>query len=248
VTISSDGLSVTNAKGYRMTKATHGVESGTWYYEATIQSTQGMTRLGYAQISADLQGPCGIDVFSYSWRGQPSTVFHQSTGRSFGSGYSCGDTIGCLIHIPELTLDEQRDLEERRMREGYEYTQFHHPCPPDSNGPMRRKRFSQLVYFCNGVLVGVAFTDVFLGKYYPAISCYEDAQVRVNFGPSHACPAVWNDQRVRLFSELETTAPVQNGDAMQVETVIVYETDREEDEEEEEVMMMQDDDDHTMYY
>jgi hypothetical protein len=45
---------------------------------------------------------------------------------------------------------------------------------------------NQIRFFKNGVDQGVAFkgADVPKGIYYPAISLYNDANVRVNFGPS----------------------------------------------------------------
>lgn len=92
---SSDGLTVWNCKGYRLTKSTHGVEEGTWYFEVRVLEEGGQPsktnkanlRIGWAQISADLQGPCGMDPFSYGYRMDPGTVFNQSRGTGYGSGY-----------------------------------------------------------------------------------------------------------------------------------------------------------------
>ena len=47
-----------------------------------------------------LQAPCGFDRFSYSWRSKKGTIFHQSKGKSYSDGYSVGDTLGILIHLP----------------------------------------------------------------------------------------------------------------------------------------------------
>lgn len=71
-----------------MSKATHSVCEGAWYYEARISGDPGSNaRIGWSQISGDLQGPCGMDEFSYAYRASPGTVFHNSIGKPFGDGY-----------------------------------------------------------------------------------------------------------------------------------------------------------------
>lgn len=53
--------------------------------------------------SGNLQAPCGYDKFSYSWRSRLGTVFHNSRGKHYAeSGYTKGDVIGCLIHLPKV--------------------------------------------------------------------------------------------------------------------------------------------------
>ncbi|KAG5455437.1 MAG: hypothetical protein BJ554DRAFT_5151, partial [Olpidium bornovanus] len=148
---SPNGLTVWNEKGYRLTKATHGVEEGGWYYELTIgERPKGNEnlRVGWAQISADLQGPCGMDCFAYGYRMTPGTVFHASRGREYGTGYgellleglpvrlddveAPGDVLGCLIHIPPLTATQTKDLESRRWTVGQ----------PSGKASKRRKKNS----------------------------------------------------------------------------------------------------------
>ncbi|OQR74672.1 set1/Ash2 histone methyltransferase complex subunit ASH2-like [Tropilaelaps mercedesae] len=55
--ISEDRLSITGEKGYSMARATHGVCSGAWYFEAIIQEMpdNSATRIGWAMASANLQ-------------------------------------------------------------------------------------------------------------------------------------------------------------------------------------------------
>ena len=79
-----------------MAKATHGVWEGHWYFEVVLNQSVGHTRIGWSQISGDLQAPCGYDIFSYSYRDSPGTLFHNSrpvkdVADSYFSGYS---TIG----------------------------------------------------------------------------------------------------------------------------------------------------------
>jgi hypothetical protein len=54
VKISEDGLTVSNEKGYRMAKATHGVWEGHWYYEVRIHHHTGNSR--FVVIISDLAG------------------------------------------------------------------------------------------------------------------------------------------------------------------------------------------------
>nr|CDS27865.1 set1:ash2 histone methyltransferase complex [Hymenolepis microstoma] len=100
---------VTGEKGYSMIRATHSVHTGTWYFEATIteQPEGAATRIGWSQIMATLQAPCGFDKFSYSWRSRKGTVFHNSRGKHYAEeGYTKGDVIGCLIHLPKVSSSD----------------------------------------------------------------------------------------------------------------------------------------------
>jgi hypothetical protein len=61
-----------------MAKATHGIWEGHWYFEVSLNNNKGNTRIGWSQISGDLQAPCGYDLFSYSFRNAPGNLFHNS--------------------------------------------------------------------------------------------------------------------------------------------------------------------------
>ena len=76
--ITNGGKTVTTDKGYRLAKSSHGIWEGSWYFEVTIDDHPGHVRIGWSQISGDLQAPCGYDNFSYSFRDSPGTLFHQS--------------------------------------------------------------------------------------------------------------------------------------------------------------------------
>ncbi|KAJ1970415.1 transcription factor, contains a PHD finger motif [Dimargaris xerosporica] len=214
VRVSNNGHAVTNEKGYRMCKATHGVTVAAWYYEATITPgpDRGSARIGWSQISGDLQGPCGLDHYSYSLRNQPATRFHASHGHSYGESIGEGDVLGVLLCIPALTSEQQTDLERRRfiLVRDKRYTPFNYILPTDGpqlpDGqpePMPRLEQSCIVYFKNGHCLGPAFTNLYLGKYYPAVSCFMGAQVHVNFGPDfrYPPPLEWNEIPVQPMSE-----------------------------------------------
>lgn len=239
VSINEHGDRVSNAKGYRTAKASHAVHHGAWYWELKRTNTRGMTRCGFAQISADLQGPCGMDIFGYSFRADPPTTFHKGTGETYGiRGYDQGDILGLLLFIPTITPDQERDLQERFWQMEYRYEAFQYKSPSLEQA-MSVLRDSEICYFLNGVCLGVAFKDLYLGRYYPAVSCYEDAEVQVNFGPEfvHPPPRSWKDLSVRAFCELEQEilpGEVQRVLAFEGEEEFGLGEDVDEEEEEEE--------------
>jgi Set1/Ash2 histone methyltransferase complex subunit ASH2 len=47
---------------------------------------------------------------------------------------------------------------------------------------------SKIEFFKNGVTQGVAWTDIYAGTYYPALSLYRGATVMANFGPGFKHP------------------------------------------------------------
>ncbi len=61
-----------------------GVARGSWYFEVEFVPTERVpglpephVRLGIAQKHGNLQGPCGLDAFSYSWRDVEGSKFHR---------------------------------------------------------------------------------------------------------------------------------------------------------------------------
>ncbi|KAJ1570082.1 Set1/Ash2 histone methyltransferase complex subunit ASH2, partial [Nowakowskiella sp. JEL0078] len=135
--------------------------------------------IGWSQISGDLQAPCGYDSFSYSFRDSPGTLFHQSkkidADNKYLEGYGEGDTLGMTIFIPSHE-DILPSLYSRLwdMEEAY---------VPFKANPMKKMPGSEISYYKNGVKLGVAFTDLYIGKYYPAISSYMGGSATINFGP-----------------------------------------------------------------
>ncbi|KAI8607568.1 hypothetical protein BC830DRAFT_1175186 [Chytriomyces sp. MP71] len=184
--VSANGLSVFTEKGYRMSKATHGVYEGCWYYELSFHPEEkGHARVGWSQISGDLQAPCGYDQFSYSYRDSPGTLFHQSMHvkgpEAYADGFKEGDVLGIMITLPTPT--DMDNLVRRLWRLDSSYVQFRTKL-------MEKLPGSEIRYFKNGVDLGVAFTDLYQGKYYPAVSSYMSGTVTLNFGPTfkHALP------------------------------------------------------------
>uniref|UniRef100_A0A6G3MHI2 Set1/Ash2 histone methyltransferase complex subunit ASH2 (Trinotate prediction) n=1 Tax=Henneguya salminicola TaxID=69463 RepID=A0A6G3MHI2_HENSL len=102
--------SIMGQKGYSMIRATHGITSGSYYYEVRILEAPlgSALRIGWSQKYATLQAPVGYDKLSYSWRSLNGTKFHESEGCSFrfvifyskSDGYGAGDVLGFFINLP----------------------------------------------------------------------------------------------------------------------------------------------------
>lgn len=199
------GNIVWNEKGYRMAKATHSVDSGVWYFEVEVlesanNSLNGNVRLGWSQISGDLQAPCGFDTFSYSYRMSPGTIFQNSEGSAYGSGYKVGDIVGCLISLHSIDESKLMSASNDSLnttqtdKENLDYEPL--PAPWDGistyetvkyYGHRPRTTGSHVRFFVNGVDQGIAFNDLYTGKYHPAVSTYMGGRVRVIFGGPE-CP------------------------------------------------------------
>ncbi|KAL3875354.1 hypothetical protein ACJMK2_033311 [Sinanodonta woodiana] len=192
--ISDDRLSVSGEKGYSMVRATHGVRRGSWYYEVHIDEMiqDSATRIGWSQALGNLQAPCGYEKFSYSWRSKKGTCFHQSKGKHFSDeGYGEGDVIGFYIYLPDpddpskLLPPTYKDRPLVKFKSHLYYEEKDYVAETEKN--LKISTGSKMIVFKNGKSQGVAFSDVFEGLYYPAISLYKNAKVTVNFGPEFKC-------------------------------------------------------------
>jgi Set1/Ash2 histone methyltransferase complex subunit ASH2 len=166
-----------------MCKSTHGVWDSKWYYEVEILNDSGCARIGYSQISGDLQAPCGYDQFSYSIR-STGGLFHDSNQISGSEPFKKGDILGLVIDLdkprrdpkfPGLLIDTKlltRLWDEGRMEE---YLPFRH-------GIFETLDNSKIDFYVNGVRTE-GFNGLFQGKYYGSISLYGGCEVKVNFGP-----------------------------------------------------------------
>jgi hypothetical protein len=100
VTLSRDRKSAGCSKGYRLLRATHGCNTGTWFCEFTISQDLkpgAQVRLGWASDAAFAHGPAGMDHHSYAYRGENGSRIHQSIRSPYGKPFKAGDVIGCLI-------------------------------------------------------------------------------------------------------------------------------------------------------
>ncbi|GLG95479.1 Set1/Ash2 histone methyltransferase complex subunit ASH2 [Gryllus bimaculatus] len=191
--ISEDRLALTGDKGYCMVRATHAVSRGTWYWEATVEEMPegSAARLGWAQEYANLQAPLGYDKFGYSWRSRKGTRFHECRGKHYSSGYGEGDTLGFLIALPESSdikhiphTYKDRPLVKFKSHLYYEEKDR----VAESLKDLKVLNDSKIIFYKNGVCQGVAFSDIYGGAYFPALSLHKSATVSVNFGPNFKFP------------------------------------------------------------
>ncbi|XP_052185969.1 protein TRAUCO isoform X2 [Diospyros lotus] len=186
VELSDDRLSAGSAKGYRMVRATRGVVEGAWYFEIKVVKLgeTGHTRLGWSTEKGDLQAPVGYDANSFGYRDIDGCKIHKALREKYGDeGYEEGDVIGFYINLPEGTLYAPKPPRFVWYK-GQRYV-----CAPDEKeGPPKVVPGSEISFFKNGVCQGVAFQDLYGGRYYPAASMYTlpnqpNCVVKFNFGP-----------------------------------------------------------------
>ncbi|XP_042514153.1 protein TRAUCO-like [Macadamia integrifolia] len=189
VELSDDRMSAGSSKGYRMVRATRGVVEGAWYFEIKVSKLgeTGHTRLGWSTEKGDLQAPVGYDGNSFGYRDIDGSKIHKALREKYGEGYVEGDVIGCYINLPDGALYAPKPP-NFVFYKGQKYA-----CAPDGKeDPPKVVPGSEISFFKNGVCQGVAFKDLYGGRYYPGASMYTlpnqpNCVVRFNFGPEFEC-------------------------------------------------------------
>ncbi|MCD7469495.1 hypothetical protein HAX54_008593 [Datura stramonium] len=190
VDVSEDRLTAGSTKGYRMVRATRGVLEGTWYFEIKVVKLgdTGHTRLGWSTDKGDLQAPVGYDANSFGYRDIDGSKINKALREKYGEeGYGEGDVIGFYINLPE---GGQYAPKPPRL---VWYKGQRYMCASDpKEDPPKIIPGSEISFFKNGVCQGVAFKDLYGGRYYPAASMYTlpdqpNCIVKFNFGPDFEC-------------------------------------------------------------
>lgn len=211
--IGEDRIYVTGEKGYCMIRSTHGIHSGTWYFECTIEDMPdgSATRLGWSQALGNLQAPLGYDRFSYSWRSRKGTRFHQSMGYHYSNGgYGQGDTLGFLIHLPSIddTVVLPQTYKDKPLVKFKSYLYFEDKDDIQSAiKGLKPLPGSKITFYKNGVNMGIAWQDISAGTYYPALSLYKSCTVSANFGPRFRYPP--KDTKFRAICEAAQDAIIE---------------------------------------
>lgn len=190
IELSENRLTASSTKGYRMVRATRGVQEGTWYFEIVVEQLgpTGHTRLGWSTQKGDVQAPVGFDSNSYGYRDLDGSKTHVAIREPYGDLYVEGDVIGFYIHLPNGAeyAPKPAPLLSYRGR----------PYLSDVKEEQARKvPGSEICFFRNGVCQGTAFRDINAGRYFPAASMYTlpkepSCIVRFNFGPEFRFPPV----------------------------------------------------------
>ncbi|KAL9260507.1 TRAUCO-like protein [Drosera capensis] len=190
VELSEDRMSAGSCKGYRMVRATRGVVEGAWYFEIKVVylGESGHTRLGWSTEKGDLQAPIGYDANSFGYRDIDGSKTQKALREKYGDeGYSEGDVIGFYINLPEGSQCIPKPL-QMVWYKGQRYLR----APDAKEDPPRIVPGSEISFFKNGTCQGVAFKDLYGGRYYPAASMYTlpnqpNCTVKFNFGPDFEC-------------------------------------------------------------
>ncbi|KAL6966561.1 hypothetical protein U1Q18_032340 [Sarracenia purpurea var. burkii] len=186
VELSDDRLRAGSTKGYRMVRATRGVVEGAWYFEIKVLclGETGHARLGWSMEKGDLQAPVGYDANSFGYRDIDGSKIHKALREKYGEeGYVEGDVIGFYINLPEGSLYAPKPP-HLVWYKGQRYV-----CAPDGKeDPPKVVPGSEISFYKNGICQGVAFQDLYGGRYYPAASMYTlpnqpNCTVQFNFGP-----------------------------------------------------------------
>ncbi|KAL3620362.1 hypothetical protein CASFOL_035274 [Castilleja foliolosa] len=192
VEISEDRLTAGSTKGYRMVRATRGVNQGAWYFEIKVVhlGETGHTRLGWSTDKGDLQAPVGYDGNSFGYRDIDGSRVHKALREKYGDGgYKEDDVIGFYISLPDGGAYTPKPP-SLVWYKGQRYV-----CTADPKEDPHKvvpdyldEKGSEISFFRNGICQGVAFTDLYGGYYYPAASMYTlpnqpNCVVKFNFGP-----------------------------------------------------------------
>ena len=244
----------TKLGGYRMSRATHGVSHGMYYYEAIIMGEGGDTntlsgvkrplhetsanqegenaafksaikkqntghvRIGWSKRTGDLQAPVGYDASSYAVRDQLGSRIHQSRREDKwgGSEFGPGDVVGFAI-----CLSGERDVKPSTTLPSLDFGSSIIGGGAKNEGlPTNRISTDSAVenyirLFINGKQIGdKVFDHIDPGTYYPAVSCYSDASLRLNFGPHFVYPPQempGKVSKVQPVSDLSVAPPSPDG-------------------------------------
>jgi len=218
-------LTVQGEKGYAMVRGTHCVRADywadrSWYYEVELLSLPAVNdaavRVGFAQAQADGQCPVGYDGFGYAIRSRKGTVFHQAKGKSYTAkkeGFEEGDVIGCEIFIPkekEVTKTLPDTLKEATLVKFKSFYYFESRTNKKANKDSLTPRpGSWIQFYRNGSPLGKAFENIKEGVYYPALSLFKTAKVKVNFGPEWKNPPKKSEMKLNSFHEMGFRGEIQ---------------------------------------
>ncbi|CAF1645210.1 unnamed protein product, partial [Didymodactylos carnosus] len=134
-------------------------------------------RIGWAQYLANLQTPIGTDKFGYSWRSKKGTVFHEAQGNHYSDGYTENDVLGFLIVLPEPTNHLlPRKYKKLPLVKFKNYIYFEERDNVRAGeASLKETNGGKIIFYKNGINQGVAYTNIYEGSYYAAISVYYGA-------------------------------------------------------------------------
>lgn len=124
VRVSQDGLGLAGDKGFRSARCNVGVQEGRWYMEVRISKGGGEVsgeagsaegahiRLGWGRREAPLNGPVGLDGYSYGMRDKTGEKVTLSRPRPYGRPFKTGDVVGLYISLPPRRQPNPKDPDD----------------------------------------------------------------------------------------------------------------------------------------
>ena len=121
VKVTKDGLGLLGGKGFRSARCNAPVREGRWYMEVKIVHGGGEhlgedsklegshVRLGWGRREAPLNGPVGLDGYSYGFRDKTGDKVTLSRPRPYGRPFRSGDVIGMYIALPPRRQANKKD-------------------------------------------------------------------------------------------------------------------------------------------
>lgn len=114
IKVTSDGLGLLGDKGFRSARCNAPIREGKWYMEIRVELGGGSresidgnitkegshVRLGWGRREAPLNGPVGLDGYSYGIRDKTGEKTTLSRPRPYGRSFGSGDVIGMYIALP----------------------------------------------------------------------------------------------------------------------------------------------------
>ena len=169
-------VSMPCCKGYCSSKASHGVESGSWYFEVEI--IKGSVRVGWSQALAEIQAPVGYDEYGYGISNKQSKIFHCSRGYLVDLNLNELNRIGCLLKVSaDLEIEPCSEIKEK-VEKKYPPLNF----LTTYNVKQEILKSGEIQFFVEGKEIpGAKFENIFRAKYFPTVSIFGDAQVKVIF-------------------------------------------------------------------
>jgi COMPASS component BRE2 len=124
VRVTQDGLGLASDRGFRSARSNVGVQEGRWYMEVRVDKGGGdhseeagsvgnaHVRLGWGRREAPLNGPVGLDGYSYGMRDKTGEKVTLSRPRPYGRPFGTGDVVGLYISLPPRRQPNPNDPED----------------------------------------------------------------------------------------------------------------------------------------
>ncbi|EAU88222.2 Set1 complex component ash2 [Coprinopsis cinerea okayama7 len=126
--VTKDGLSLAGFRGFRSARCNAPVREGKWYMEVKIINGGGdrlpgnpdsskakegnHVRIGWGRRESTLNGPVGLDGYSYGYRDKTGEKVTLSRPRPYGKPFKSGDVVGMYISLPPLRKPSKKDPDD----------------------------------------------------------------------------------------------------------------------------------------